>query len=301
MSPLQFVNFESTDHLQLPGLLYEPDTKTNRVMLYLHGNGSGGAFYSPQKMNTLGKALNEKGIAFFPFNNRGANYSIRLKRKRGDEEERVLYGTSYELIKECIMDIDGAIDFLSGLGYTTFYLAGISTGANKIVVYHYYKQKNRVSKYVLLSGGDDTGLYFEEMGRKKFENALQRAKDEVAKGNGDKMIPHYITAYPLSWKSLLDTINPDGDYNSFPFNEYMNNLHLSKGQLFTQYKTINKPTLVIYGGMDEYCYGNVKKCIEILKKECPDKSKFTFEIIEGADHGFSGDDEEVGKRITRWI
>ena len=57
---------------------------------------------------------------------------------RGKKEERKRFGMAYEKIKECIEDIDGAISFLKKHGYRKFYLAGASTGANKICVYNFY-------------------------------------------------------------------------------------------------------------------------------------------------------------------
>src|SRR3989338_8975143 len=215
-SILRLVNFETSDKLSLPGLLYEPEKKTDRVLIYLHGNGSSSVFYGADKVNLFGEQFTKVGIAFFPFNNRGAHWIKKLDKKVGKKEERVLYGMVYELIKECIYDIDSAVFFLKKLGYKTFYLAGISTGANKIVVYHYYKRKNPIRKYILLSGGDDTGLYF------------------------------------------------DMEF-------------------------------------DEYCYGKVPECIDILKKETTKPEFFTFKIIKDADHGFSGKEEQLMKIIIDWL
>src|SRR3989338_5251355 len=304
-SILRLVNFETSDKLSVAGLLYEPEKKTDRVLIYLHGNGSSSVFYGADKVNLFGEQFTKVGIAFFPFNNRGAHWIKKLDKKVGKKEERVLYGMVYELIKECIYDIDSAVFFLKKLGYKTFYLAGISTGANKIVVYHYYKRKNPIRKYILLSGGDDTGLYFDmefKKNRKRFFEVLNKCKREIDKSNGKKLVPRYILKEPLiSYQSLYDTINPDGDYNIFPFNEYMNQLKLSKKILFKEYKTINKQTLVVYGEFDEYCYGKVPECIDILKKETTKPEFFTFKIIKDADHGFSGKEEQLMKIIIDWL
>lgn len=302
---LQLVSFETTDKLSLPGLLYEPEKKTDKVAIYLHGNGSSSIFYGAKEMNVFGKELTKVGISFFPFNNRGAHWIKKLNRKTNGKEERIPYGMTYELIKECVLDIDGAIKFLKKLGYKTFYLIGASTGANKIVVYHYYRRKNPVSKYILLSGGDDTGLYYEfefKKNRKKFFDVIKHCRNKINQGKGRDLVPKHILKEPLiSYQSFYDTINPDGDYNIFPFNEYMNDLKLAKKPLFREYKTIDKPTLVIYGELDEHCYGNVLKCIDTLKKECPDPKLFTFKIIKGADHGFNGKEKELVKIVAKWL
>lgn len=299
---LQFLSFLSTDRLKLPAMLYEPEAKTKKVAIFLHGNGSGGVFYSPDKINAIAQSLTKKNIAFFPFNNRGANYMIRLKRvDEYGEEERVMQGTSYELINDCIFDIEGAIEFLKTKGYREFYLIGESTGANKIVVYHYYKKNNPVSKYILLSGGDDTGLLFADMGKEKFFKTIQMAKEMIKRGRSEELVPRTVVDYPYSWRALYDTINPEGDYNVFPFNEALHNLNLSKKKLFREYKTIDKPMLVVYGEFDEYCYGNVTGCVEVLTREAGHPSCFEYRIIKDADHGFSKRYESLAHTIGEWL
>lgn len=302
---LKLISFTTADGLSLPGLLYEPAKKTGRVAIYLHGNGSSSVFYSADKINPIAEKLNDRGIAFFPFNNRGAHWMKKLDKKTGTLEDRVVYGMTYELINECVLDIDAAVDYLRKSGFTTFYLIGISTGANKIVVYNYRKKDNPVAKYVLLSGGDDTGLYYElefKKNRKKFFQTIELCRREIKKGRGRYLVPsRLIQEPPISYLSLLDTIDPDGEYNIFPFNEAMNKLNLSDKRLFKEFKSIGKPTLVIYGQNDEYCYGNVDGCVNILKQECVNSKLFTFKIIPAADHGFSGKEKELADTVANWL
>lgn len=297
----KLIQFESTDNLLLPGLIFEPKNKTDKVAINLHGNGSSSVFYSFERADSFARHLNKKGIAFFTFNNRGAHYIKKLKINK-DGEEEIKIGTAFELIKDCVKDVDGAIEFLEKLGYKEFYLIGHSTGANKICVYNYYKPKNKVSKYVLLGGGDDTGIYHDMAGgTKKFKKYLEQSKKQIKRGNGRKFVPKYIADYLFSYQAYYDTCNPDGDYNTFPFNEYISKLKLSTKPLFREYKSINKPTLVAYGENDEYCYGDVKRVVDILKKEASNSKLFDFMIIKGADHGFDGYEEELASLVANWL
>lgn len=303
--------FLSTDHVGLPGLLFEPMNYSNNpkaVAIYLHGNGGASVFNSHEKMNRYAEALSSAGIAFFGFNNRGAGYIQKLKRydqTRFPETQKVIEelkgGTAMELIKDCIHDINGAISYLRDLGFVHFYLIGESTGANKICVYNYYQPDNLVEKYVLLSGGDDTGLYYEMLGKETFFRMLDRSRKEIAAGNGTHLIPEYINTNLMSYQSLLDTINPDGDYNIFPFNELFNSLQLSSKQLLREYRSIDRPMLVIYGGNDEFCYGRVPEIISLLKQEAQHPDKVNFHLIENADHGFTGRLPELTRIITDWL
>lgn len=78
---LQLTHFKTTDSFLLPALLYEPKNKTDKVALYLHGNGSSSIFYNADTMNLFGEALKNAGISFFPFNNRGAHWIKKLDKK----------------------------------------------------------------------------------------------------------------------------------------------------------------------------------------------------------------------------
>jgi pimeloyl-ACP methyl ester carboxylesterase len=302
MEKTWLVQFKTTDNLLLPGLLYQPKQKTNKVALVLHGNGSSSVFYSYNKNRAFAKELLGKGISYFPFNNRGAHYVKSLERVVNGEVVKEKQGTTYELIKDCIHDIDGAVNYLKELGYSEFYILGFSTGANKICVYNYYKKTNPFKKYVLLGGGDDTGLWFQQVGSKsKFFAYLKRATEMIKTGKGEKLIPKYMLPYLFSYQSFYDICNPNGDYNTFPFNEYINNLKLSTKPLFKEYKSINKPTLVVYGQNDEYCYGSVPRVVDILKKEAPKNIPFSFHILKNADHGFSGAEAELASLVTVWL
>lgn len=300
---LQLVEFRTDDGLPLPGLLFEPEPATKKVALYLHGNGSSSIFYSVEETTMMAKQLNKAGIAYFPFNNRGANLIHKLNRVTKEGVEREPYGMVYELIHDCIQDIDGAVKYLKGLGYTTFYLIGSSTGANKICVYDHYKPKNIFSKYVLLSGGDDSGIYYEEFGEERFMKILKTAKSEISKGNGRMLVPVKLLGNDewFSYQSILDIIDPDGDYNTFPFNDLMNKLGLSSKPLFKYYSDITKPFLVLYGSEDEYCYGDVKRVVNTLKDHKNPKAKVEFKIMQGADHGFEGREQELANIVTDYL
>lgn len=287
-SPL-LVQIKTTDGLTLPGLFYEAD-KSKKAAIFLHGNGSTSVFYSDDLREKQAKALNSKGISYLLFNNRGAHYIKKLVNKR--------LGMAYEKIKDCINDIDGAIKFLENRGYQEFYLIGESTGANKICVYHYYKPHNKVSKYILLGGGDDTEIYYNQLGEKRFHKLLKEATDKIREKKGEEIICELLPDKIFSYIGFYDIANPDGDYNVFPFLEVMRNIKLSKKPLFRHFKSIDKPTLVVYGEKDEYAWDDVPGIVKILKKQKPE---FKYVIIKDADHSFTEHQKELSKIITEWL
>ncbi len=297
---LNLVNFESIDGFLLPGLFYEPQEKTKKVALFLHGSVSS-IFYNVDLLNSLGSALTNHGISFFPFNNRGAHWIRRLTKTTNGIKEKVQIGTTFELVKECLFDIDGALEFLRQHGYEEFYLIGHSTGANKICVYHYYKPDNPISSYVLLAGGDDTGMYYQQAGKERFKELLKEAEQKINDDLGRTLVPKAPFDAVISYQSLYDTINPNGDYNVFPFFEYITKTKLSDKTLFRHYKSLNKPTLALYGSEDEYFSEPIDTILTILQQEHSFPELFTGKVIQGSNHSFDGKEQDVAEAVATWL
>lgn len=296
---LSLVHFEATDGVGLAGLLYEPRKQSEDIVVFLHGNGDSSVFYSTRS-NLLGERLTKQGLAFLTFNNRGAYMLKRLRQRRGTKRSSRLYGMSHELIRECVYDIDGVRRFCRSRGYKRIHLVGHSTGANKICLYHSIKPRNPIRSYLLLAGGDDSGLYRRQWGYAKFERTLTRSREMIGRRRGDEYVPSHLSPFLITWRSLYDTINPNGDYNVFPFLEVMER-RVSRKPLFRHFRSIKgKPALVLYGERDEYCFGDVPRCVEILRDHAPDKS-MQFVIMPEADHGFGGKELELADAIAEWV
>lgn len=289
----RLVRFEAADGIELAGLLYEPKRRTARVAVFLHGTGGASVFES-KRTNRLAEAFVSRGIAWFAFNNRGAHVMKRM----GEGWQ----GAAFEKIRDCVPDIDGAVRMLRRRGYRDLTLIGHSTGANKIAVYDHYKARNFVKRYVLLAGGDDTGLAYAHLGARRFAATLAKARTMIQARRGDELLPRGLSPIePISWRAWYDMANPDGDYNVFPFLEAMRNVRLSRRPRFRYVRAIRKPSLVLYGENDEYCYDDVPRCVGILADAIGPKPNFELAILEGAGHGFGGFEEEVGRVIAEWI
>ncbi|MBI3620362.1 hypothetical protein HY214_04450 [Candidatus Roizmanbacteria bacterium] len=295
MKAAEFVQFRTADGLTLPGLLFAPAGGT-KVAIYLHGNGSSSVFY--KENYELAHKLNEGGVAVLFFNNRGAHLIKKLDVWKNGRTERKFFGMAYEKIKDCVIDIEAAVAFLKARGYGEFYLIGVSTGANKICVYDHYRPKNAVKKYVSVCGGDDTGIYYQLFGKEKFNTLLRKAEEKVEKGLGEELIGELMPADFFSYRAFYDTADPNGDYNVFPFYEVINKVKLSRKPLFRYFKAIKKPTLVVYGALDEYAWGDVPRAVAILKRYQPG---FEYAIVPGADHGFTGKDTKLARTVSSYI
>lgn len=291
---LSLVEIEATDRILLPGLLYEPDRRSRHAAIWLHGNGDASIFYSVERMNAIGAALAAKKMAFLPFNNRGAHLSRRLK-VRGSER-KVQGGTSYELIREARRDIDGAIALLRARGYRSFDLIGHSTGATKILSY-LRRGKNAIRRAVLVAGGDDPGIYRELLGR-RFRPLLARAK----RHRKEMSLAPASGPFELSWRSLYDTIRPDGDYNAFPFLELLDGRRFTVSKKpFAELLRVSVPTRLIYGSEEEFLFGRNEEAFQILRRFERQNRNLSLSIIEGAGHGFDGFEAALARQIAGFL
>jgi alpha-beta hydrolase superfamily lysophospholipase len=304
---LSFISLLSNDKLKLPGLLYTPDRPTKKAAVWLHGMGDSGAFYNPERINALGKSLTEHGIALLAFNNRGAHASkslLIMDETLPEEERRYQAGTHYEKIIDSVYDIDGAASYLKGQGYTELYLMGHSTGANKICVYDAHAKHNPFKRYVLAGPGDDTGLFYSELGPSKFKKALAYAKQALREGDTDRVMPIYTGMNPFSVQAAADILDADGDYNTFPLYEATKK-RLGTKPLFAEYSKIIKSLLVVYGEEDEYTYtcGGTEVALAILRRFTNEKALplSDFVALPGTDHGFHGAEELFAKTVAAWL
>jgi pimeloyl-ACP methyl ester carboxylesterase len=285
------VRFPVSDGIDLAGLLYEPDRRSTRAAIFIHGMGGS---FEPRRTNLFAASFVDARIAFFAFNNRGSYLVRRLGPGTG--------GMAFERIRDCVLDIDGAIRELRRRGYRDIVLIGHSTGANKVAVYDHHKRRNFAKRYVLLGGGDDTGLAFDYLGERRFRAALQRARDMIHARRGDELVPPSISSVqPISWRSFYDLANPDGDYNVFPFLEAMRGIRLSRKPRFRHLRGIRKPTLAIWGEADEFCFGDVSGCVAALANAVGPTPNLELAIMKDADHGFIGKEAEVARMIIDWI
>lgn len=291
----RLIRFDAADGVDLAGLLYEPPRKTKRAIVWLHGTG-GASIFDSRRTNLLAAELLAAGFAFFPFNNRGAHLVRRLRRK--GTKRSVMGGAGYEKIRDCVPDIDGAARELRRRGYTELHLAGHSTGANKIAVYDHYKPRNSFRSYILLAGGDDTGLFYDQLGPSGFARTLAKARERIKARKGDEVVPKSLSTLPMSWTAVYDVMNPNGDYNVFPFLEALRGVRLSK-KPFRYFRELHKPALVLYGDRDEYAWGDVSRSVSVLSEIAGPRVELA--IVEDADHGFSGREVELAELIANWL
>ena len=244
MSELRHILVQADDGVLLPALWYAAGG--TQVVIYVHGAGSSSIIRSPHMTDTFGRLCNQHGLDFIAFNNRGAGYMTKFDTVQG---QSYMGGMAYEVIRDFIYDLSGVIKWAAQSGYESAVLVGHSTGANKIV----YGLSSRatyalpVAGAVLLSGGDDVALQRSRYAADTLEQIIQISKDKQRSSPHHLVPPEYFPGdHPISWRSLYELLNENGDYDMFPFKR----APYAKGHVimpFRQLKSIQQPVLLAYG------------------------------------------------------
>lgn len=279
----ELVRMSSVDNIEMVGMLYEPEEKSNRIVIHVHGLC--GNFYENKFLDTLAKTYTNKGYSFLTFNNRGTNFISELI--KGNDFEVI--GGCYEKFKDCLLDIEGAITYAKNKKYTEIILEGHSYGCNKVLYYYEKKRDTSIKKIILLAPCDIPQECVKFLSKEEYETAKQESTKLVNEGNESELINFSVNANGvISAGTYYNDFLPNGENDFIRYSDGEN----GKSELLNN---INIPVLVVFGDIDE-CV--LTKDIEIVKKYLNNNiANCNIEIIKGADHSYTNRYEELGKII----
>ncbi|MBQ7668707.1 MAG: alpha/beta hydrolase [Clostridia bacterium] len=273
------VLFDATDKLPLSGLLYNPDTKTDKVVIFIHGIHSN---CLKKKDDVFGEELTNNNVAYFTFNNRGANTVTKINGK--------FYGAAYEDPKECIYDIDGAIDEMKSRGFTKIHILGHSLGSSKVLYWYKNAKEHNVETVGFLSLVDMNGITRAMLGQ-KYDIMMQKLMGMAP----ETLIPpealENISILPLSVKTFKN-IFVDEDFNLIsyiPGNVNVTNIDNIKEPVFIRFATIN-----------EFLIDTAPNTVQIIMSKL-NKNNIDISYIDNADHSYHGREKELIDGYIRFI
>ena len=287
---LERVYFNTEDEIELVGLLERPTNPTKRVVISVHGMQSN---CLKRREDILSKEISNAGVAYFAFNNRGAELMTYTRKTTG---EKILNGGSvYEDVLDGYYDIKGAINKMLELGYTDIYLQGHSLGCTKIV-YTYNKLKNEnnvknIKGIILLSLVDIPDCQKYDLGD-KYAEMMEYAENKEKEGKLNDLMPIESFDHPICVRSYLRYFkyNKDIDFARFWDKDYN----------FKELNNIQIPLFLRWGNVHDLVLQNLSNLIEILKSKIQNE-KLDIGYIDGADHGYTGKEETLAKEIISFI
>ena len=280
----ELVRINSIDQIEQPGILFSPDETTNKIVIHVHGlNGN---FYENRFLDTLAKSYTDKGYAFLTFNNRGQGFISELLKGDGF----TVIGGSLEKFVDCILDIEGVINWVKQKGYKEITLEGHSYGCNKVLYYYNKKKDDCIKKIVLLAPCDIPSEGKKFLGEEEYNKAKEESTRLVNEGMENKLIDFSIMANgKIAAGTYYYDFLPGGENDFIRYTEDIN----EKNEVLN---SVNIPVLVIFGDIDE-CV--LTQSIDKVKSYLTNNiSSSNIKIINGADHSYSNRYEELGIIIS---
>ena len=281
----KLVRINSIDGIELPGILYTPNTNTNKIVIHVHGLS--GNFYENRFLDNLAEEYNNKGYSFLTFNNRGKDYMTEMIKGN----ETVILGSCYELIEDCILDIDGVINWVKLHNYTEIILEGHSYGCNK-VIYYYDNRKQDCIKNIILLAPCDIPTEIENYTGDMYKTCINESRKLIESNKESELIDFPVFANgKISAKTFYtDFLYESGnDFFRYREKDY-------KSEILNR---IDIPVLVIFGDKDECVLTEDKEVvIKYLKnniKNCK------VEIIENTNHSYDNKYEELSRLVEKNI
>ncbi|MEK9200365.1 MAG: alpha/beta fold hydrolase [Patescibacteria group bacterium] len=277
------------DHLELVGLLYEPDNGSKEILVHVHGMA--GNFYENKFLDYIAKTLTDSGVAFFTFNNRGCEYIKDITRIEGDRRYTARIGDTFEKFEDCILDIEAAINFVHNKNFSEIHLSGHSLGSPKTAYYISNTKDHRIKSLLFLSPADMVGLAIAD---KNFEKDMKLANGMIEQGKGDEVMPTMV--WGESYLSADTFVNLASKKSKVAiFNLY------DKDDKLEVLSTISIPTIVMMGKRDGALTVPVEQLMERIKKALKSSSKVETVVLGEANHGYDGYEQKPADEINQWI
>lgn len=274
---IEKVNFTTSDRLNLYGILYLPEQETEEVVIFVHGIHSN---CFKKKDDIFGKELNKNNIAYFTFDNRGANTITKINGK--------LYGAAYEEPAECIYDINAAIKVMKEKGYKKINLLGHSLGSSKVLYWYNNDKKHEINTIGLLSLTDMHSIVKSFLGIKYNFLVGKMKKQRLSTLIPQEMFKN-INILPLSINTFLKLfIEPEFDLVNYS-DVNVDNLNKVKEPLFMRFGTIN-----------EYLVKNSAYTVSQIMTKIT-KNNIDISYIEDADHSYHGKEEKLINEYIQFI
>jgi pimeloyl-ACP methyl ester carboxylesterase len=279
----ELVSTVTDDAVKLHGI-YQSGGVTPQTMLdaavIMHGLA--GNFYGSSLNLRLGDALHALGIAIVCGNNRGHDH-ISSSPVSG---RATSIGAALEIVDDCRHDLGAWVQFLVRRGHQRILLVGHSLGAIKSLYFAARQPPGRLAGIVALSATRlSHSRFLESSGAATFQKWIREAEQRIALGRGDELMrvdfpfPTWMTA-----SSYRDKYGPEDRYDWLPL--------LPKAGC---------PVLLLFGERElasNPAFHGLRDSVAGATRHLPDVET---EIVPGADHFYSGVNQQVTERMGSWI
>ena len=283
----KLVRINSVDEIEQPGILYTPIEDTKKIVIHVHGlNGN---FYENRFIDVLASSYTSKGYAFLTFNNRGRDFITELLQGN----DYTIIGGSLERFKDCILDIEGIVNWVKEKGYNEIILEGHSYGCNKVLYYYNQKEDESIKKIVLLAPCDIPSEGKKFLSEKEYKIAKEESTRLVNENKENELIDFSVMANgKIAAGTYYNDFLPGGVNDFIRYTDGIN----GKSEVLN---SLDIPVLVIFGDVDE-CV--LTQSIDIVKGYLSNNiNDCNIQVIKGADHSYNDKYNELGEIVKNNI
>jgi len=277
MRPCFHMDIVTSKKVRLNGLWWGPK-KARTVVIMVHGLTA-----SAFSMGRLRDALIDGKTAVLTFNNRGFEQLSEVKRGSGRETVWVPAGAGREVFTDCVDDIQGAINAARKAGVSAIYLAGHSTGCQKIVYWASRGKRTGVVKGIVLLAplSDYAGT------AEKYKGALSHARRLVKVRKGRELMPQKFGHwFPIEAQRFVSLYGRESKEEIFSY---------ASGRTPTALKRVKLPIFALFAGSDEHADRPVERIAEWFRQSL--KRSDSVRIIPRAGHSFRGAEASLAAKV----
>lgn len=281
----QIVFTASEDQRWLAGVMMQPTKGSRRLVGVVCIHGAVEPFYFPAYVH-MGRELARRGYLFVSGRTRGHDVATvdapwPLSVRPEDIPTYRLGGWGWERWAEDEHDVAGWITFLVSQGVEHVVLLGHSAGVGRVSYYQAQRQDPRVVGVVLASSSDRL--------RPQDPARVSQAERLVAEGYGDAPLPLAegrpiffaleSAANVVHWESVVGPFVADGHTPWIA--------------------SIRTPVLATLGTAE--FEPDLRGAVEDMRGRAVQTPRFDIQVIEGADHAYTGRERELAEVVARWI
>ena len=287
---LDFVRFETPDYIELQGWL--SDAEGDVAVIHMHGMSGNG--YENTFLDTLHQTYNKLGISMFSIDNRGRGVISTFWQNNSlthNTDNVKLGGSCFEVLEECIYDIQGAINYLRSIGKSKFILQGHSLGCTKVIHYMNTQATDGITKVILLAPTDMVAW----AGRDPKHSAnIERAEQLMAANRPTELVSAqcWPDKTPLSAQTYLSICVAGTSADIY--NADTGSSSLAK---------IAVPTLIAYGSND-IGITEISGTVEAWRQKADAAINHDYaqiEIIDGAAHSFKDYETQLAEKVEHFV
>ena len=269
----------------LNGVLFRQNEKKESDTVMIAITGIHGNFYSNPFYYNIGDTLNAGGIDFIYAQTNNAFGQIETTNVHTGNKE--IIGSWNERFSYTDDDIEAYLSFAEEEEYEHIILAGHSLGANKVIYYLSRHHDPRVEHFFLLSPANLTYMMSGVTEREK-----QLIKEQVERGDGDKMLPFPF----MGWVECIANTAYD-----WQFSGLLNNVHTAKDGDFSQAKEVTHTGALLVGTYDNFTDGDPSEFLRNLNAHMPTAEQNKLIFIEKTGHTYQMKHQEVADDILHQL